>query len=259
MKKQMKKLIRKMGYDIHRAESPREGPESADERCARQFDAYAYYTRWQAPFPLFTPFAGHPDFMKAYDGIQSSTQVSPERCYILQAFLRHAVNLPGDVAECGVFKGGTALLAARTIQGSRKTLHLFDSFQGLSEATPGKDNYYKKGDFADTSEQAVRRLLADFSDNVEFHVGWIPETFRNLPERMYSFVHVDVDLFQPALDCCNYYYPRLVPGGAMVFDDYGFPACRGEKEAVDSFCAGTRDSVITLLTGQGLIIKTAVA
>ena len=118
------------------------------------------------------------------------------------------------------------------------------------------DNYYRSGTFGDTSGTAVRALLAEHREAVEFHPAWIPDTFKQLPERTYCFIHVDVDLFQPALDCCNYFFPRLVLGAVMLFDDYGFPGCRGEKEAVDSFCRGKCDAVITLPTGRGLIIKT---
>jgi O-methyltransferase len=66
---------------------------------------------------------------------------------------------------------------------------------------------------------------------------------------------VDVDLYEPALDCCRFVWPRLNSGGVILFDDYGFPACRGERTAVDEFFAEMDCPVVTLPTGQGLVIK----
>ena len=82
-----------------------------------------------------------------------------------------------------------------------------------------------------------------------------PETFDGLEAGRFSFVHVDVDLYQPTIDCCHFFYPRLVPGGMMVFDDYGFPACRGEKDAADEYFSDKAEKPFVLPTGQGIVIK----
>ena len=220
-----------------------------------------YYTQWCAPCPLFTPWAGHPDFQKVYEGIEPHTLVSPERCYTLASLARHSQHLDGDFAECGVFKGGTALLLCRVLQNSQltanpdKTLYLFDSFEGLPQENRSHDNEYSQGTFAIESVESVKNLLSDFRNCTDFRKGWIPDTFQGLDDRHYAFAHIDVDLYQSALDCCRYFYPRLVPGGVLIFDDYGFPAARGEKDAVDEFFADKPESPITLLTGQSLVIK----
>jgi O-methyltransferase len=205
-----------------------------------------YYTQWCAPCPLFTPWAGHPDFQKVYEGIEPHTLVSPERCYTLASLARHSLHLDGDFAECGVFKGGTALLLSRVLDNDRfvtgkaKTLYLFDSFEGFPKVT---------------TMYTGRGLLSDFRSFTDFRKGWIPDTFHGLDDNRYAFAHIDVDIYQSALDCCRYFYPRLVPGGVLIFDDYGFPAARDEKDAVDEFFADKPEYPITLLTGQSLVIK----
>ena len=220
-----------------------------------------YYTEWCAPCPLFTPWAGHPDFQKVYEGIEPHTLVSPERCYMLVSLARHSLHLAGDFAECGVYRGGTALLLSRVLDDDRfvtsqaKTLFLFDSFEGLPRKNRSHDNVYGEGTFAIDSVESVKSLLSSFRNFTDFRKGWIPDTFQGLDDRRYAFAHIDVDLYQSALDCCRYFYPRLVPGGVLVFDDYGFPAARGEKDAVDEFFADKPESPITLLTGQSLVIK----
>jgi len=69
-------------------------------------------------------------------------------------------------------------------------------------------------------------------------------------------VHVDVDLFEPTAARLEFFYPRLVSGGMIVCDDYGFTTCPGARKACDDFCAKTpQQTVIHLTTGQGIIMK----
>jgi len=213
-----------------------------------------YYTQWSAPCPVFTPWVGHPDFMKLYKGVAPYTVVSPDRCYMLASLARYAAHLDGDVAECGVYKGGTALLLCRILENGGKTLRLFDSFQGLPKVKSERDKWFHEGQYA-SSLDSVTQLLSDFRGMIDIRQGWIPQTFVGLENCRYAFAHVDVDLYQSALDCCLYFYRRLVPGGVLLFDEYGFPAARGEKDAVDEFFADKPESPVTLVTGQAMILK----
>src|SRR5262249_36185816 len=65
--------------------------------------------------PLFSPWEGEPEFERQYQAIRKHTLVSRDRCHVLWRTLQQALHLPGEVVECGVFRGGPALLAARTI------------------------------------------------------------------------------------------------------------------------------------------------
>lgn len=249
VKRLCKSLLGTLGYEI------RPLPRSIDTVAARTVKESEYYTRWSAPCPLFTPWAGHPEFIKIYEGVAKHTLVSADRCYILAGLGRYASSLPGVFAECGVYKGGTALLLARVLKGSAKTLYLFDSFKGLPPPNPAHDNFYGDGFFTDASADAVRELLTDYQGSIDIREGWIPDTFVGLEESRYAFVHIDVDLYQSALDCCHFFYPRVVPGGIVLFDEYALPAARGEKDAVDEFFADRPEAVITLPTGQAMVIK----
>ena len=84
--------------------------------------------------PLFSPWDGEPSFEKDYRLVKDHTLCSRDRCYILKMTLRQALISQGDVFECGVFRGGTALLEAIAVDASssgkvERRLHLFDSFQ----------------------------------------------------------------------------------------------------------------------------------
>jgi O-methyltransferase len=205
--------------------------------------------------PLFSPWEGLPEFQPYFDLVRPHTLVSPDRCWMLLHLMRHALALPGDFAEFGVFRGGTALLAAEVLReaGDPRAMHLFDSFAGMPETSTGEA--FSAGDFDRTSEQSVRALIAPAGVDAQFHVGFIPDTFPAANVSTLAFAHVDVDLYQSVLDCVEFAYPRLVPGGIMIFDDYGFPSCTRSREAADLAFADRREKPIYLPTGQALVIK----
>jgi O-methyltransferase len=205
--------------------------------------------------PLFSPWEGEAAFEPLFRLIQPHTLVSRDRCYLLWKTLRQAMHLPGVFLECGVFRGGTALLAAETMRacGDARPLHLFDSFEGMPATTPGIDRF-EKGDFHATSADQVKLLLKPYPF-AQVHVGFIPDTFAGLPIDRVAWAHVDVDIYRSVHDSIDYVYPRLVPGGFLIFDDYGFPSCSGARRAVDEAFADRPEVPLCLPTGQCLVIK----
>jgi O-methyltransferase len=253
-KRSVKSTLLLLGYQLVPVTGAAD--EDVDFRAAKKVKDSQYYSQYVRPCPLFSPWLGHPDFTKFFDGVEPYTLVPPERCYILLNLARNAVNLPGDFAECGVWKGGTALMLARVLNGrTEKTLYLFDSFDGLPEVDREKDSWFQKGQYSTGSVTVVEDLLRDFQRIVNIRRGWIPETFKGLENHRYAFVHIDVDIYQSNLDCCKYFYPRIVPGGMMLFDEYAFAAAAGEKQAVDEFFANKPEIPIVLVTGQALVLK----
>ena len=208
--------------------------------------------------PLFSPWKGHGEFAEYLELAQPHTLVSPDRLYVLFSLAQNAVQLHGDFWECGVYKGGTARMLAEFVRRKARRevkLHLFDTFAGMPETEIGMD-VHRKGDFADTSLDAVKQVVGN-EERVEFHPGWIPESFRGIPDRPIALAHVDVDIYRSVWDCCERIYPSLPVGGAMVFDDYGFPTCPGARKAVDEFFIGRPETPIILGTGQALAIRLA--
>lgn len=208
--------------------------------------------------PLYSPWEGDAAFEQVYRPIRSRTLVSRDRCYILWKTLQQAVHLQGDFIECGVFRGGTALLAAQTLRGHLKdgsALHLFDSFMGMPETTNGIDRF-QSGDFDGTSVEAVTHLLSPYPF-VRLHPGFIPDTFADSSIARIAWAHIDVDIYKSVQDCIDYVYPRLVGGGFLIFDDYGFPSCSSARRAVDEAFADRPEVPVCLPTGQCLVVKVA--
>lgn len=193
-----------------------------------------------------------PDFVPLREQVRRHTLVSEDRLALLHQLTIQARNVPGDLAEIGVYQGGTALLIAETLGNSSQQLHLFDTFCGMPASDPAID-LHRSGDFADTSLETVSALLNDHG-NAHLYPGLFPDTLpRDWVTKVFSLVHVDVDIYASALACCHFFHPRLSPGGAMIFDDYGFPSCPGVRQAVDEYCRQYRLQVLYLPTGQALI------
>ena len=145
-----------------------------------------------------------------------------------------ARSLAGSVAEIGVYKGGTAKILAESLP--LKSIHLFDTFAGMPETNPEFD-IHEPGDFKDTSLESVQTLLSH-CDNVEFWPGKFPDSTVGLSDSKFCLVHVDVDIYESTKAAIEFFWPKLVEGGIMVFDDYNAPRCPGTNKAVDEYFAG---------------------
>lgn len=192
-------------------------------------------------------------FITILQQISDYTLVDKVRCFMIYQFAKQIVNVPGDVAEIGVYKGGTARLLSKALDSTNKVIHLFDTFSGMPPTDPMKD-LHKERDFNDTSIDAVKSYLYD-CNNVNFHVGVFPYTVAGLENNIFSLVHIDVDIYKSVLDCLTFFYPKLQVGGIMVIDDYGFLSCPGVKIAVDEFFLDKIEHPCYLPTGQCIIIR----
>lgn len=179
------------------------------------------------------------------------TLVDRTRCYMLYQMARQTAQMAGEVAEVGVYKGGTARLLALTLP--HKTVHLFDTFAGMP-ATNSDFDKHLAGEFSDTSLSIVQEGLKDCR-NVRFYQGLFPATSGPIEQSKFSLVHVDADIYDSVRACCEFFYPRLENDAVMLFDDYGFPTCPGARKAVDEFFFDKPDVPFYLPTGQCLVVR----
>jgi O-methyltransferase len=92
---------------------------------------------------------------------------------------------------------------------------------------------------------------------VSFHPGFFPSTAVPFEATSFCMAHIDVDIHGSVLDCCSFFYPRTVPGGILVFDDYGFRSCPGARQAVDEFFKTRPARLLWLPTGQAVVVRSA--
>jgi O-methyltransferase len=72
-------------------------------------------------------------------------------------------------------------------------------------------------------------------NNVELAVGFFSQTLSFYAQRQFSFVHLDCDIYGSYKECLEFFYPRLCPGGIILFDEYNDPPWPGCSKAIDEF------------------------
>jgi O-methyltransferase len=193
-------------------------------------------------------------FAEALSKFGEGASFNKERRVMIVQLMRLTDAIPGDTAECGVFIGmGSYLICAANSVKDRHH-HIFDSFEGLSQPGEKDGHIWQKGDMS-RSEEVVRLNLAQFQKGFSTYKGWIPDRFHEVADLRFSFVHIDVDLYQPTLDSISFFYDRMNPGGVILCDDYGHLSCPGVSDAVNEFLSDKREKMISLSAGGGFMIK----
>lgn len=144
------------------------------------------------------------------------------------------MEIPGSLAELGVYKGDTAWKLNLFLPHRR--LYLFDTFQGFAETDIAEEKARSlsragAGDFSDTSEEAVISRLP-FPDQAVIRKGFFPDTASGLEHEAFALVSLDADLYAPTLAGLEFFYPRLSPGGAIILHDWDSRRFPGAGEAV---------------------------
>ena len=167
----------------------------------------------------------------------------------IYASAKRTARVPGDIAELGVFRGGSARLICE-VKGDR-ALHLFDTFAGLP-SSGDSDTRFQGGSFA-SSLDPVRSYLNHFP-NVHFHVGLFPASAAGLDDLRFSFVHLDADLYASTLAGIQWFYPRLNRGGILISHDY-YGSADGAGKALHEYLADKPECFLELSGTQVAIVK----
>jgi len=167
---------------------------------------------------------------------------------IILGLLDRTRDVPGDVAECGVFKGASLSAIALYLRENRLAKHVYglDSFRGFDgsvqidiELGGAEDGEKRVGGFGGASLAEVTAKLAGLCllDTITLVPGYFADTLETLPSTSFSFVHLDCDIYGSYKQTLQYFYPRMSPGGIILFDEYNDPPWPGCNLAVDEFLA----------------------
>lgn len=188
------------------------------------------------------------------------TRLDYNRLFVLWQAVNNIYQLGHEAAEIGSYKGGSARFIASALaqKDQYPLIHVFDTFAGHPDfITPALDGPHLKGDFSDTSYEAVKEYLSAFR-NIRIHQGAFEDTCTEVKDATFSLVHIDVDIYRSTVNCLEFFWPRLCDGGIIIVDDYGFVTCQGAKQAVDTFVARVSPCQIWYMqTGQFIIQKSS--
>ena len=215
------------------------------------------------------------------DEVRPFTMTSPERLWSLIEAVRYIVEvkIPGDFAECGVWRGGSVLAMARKLAnvGERdRRIWLYDTFEGMTppseadvEASTGLSAellmaqtqvgdgnnvwaYATRGDV-----EANLRLSGYPTERFTLVEGDISETLQHSVPEQLALLRLDTDWYESTRVGLEVLYPRLVEGGVCILDDYGH--WQGARKAVDEYFAahGTRPLMLPIDYSGRIFIKPA--
>ncbi len=190
--------------------------------------------------------------------IKPYTMTTPERIRSLIHAVRylHEHNIPGDIVECGVWRGGSMIATAKTLQevgGANRHLWLYDTFEGMTapsehdvsnKGTKASDKFEKRKRNDDSSDwcfASLEEVQANLNatgypkDKLRYVKGKVEDTLPAQAPDKIALLRLDTDWYESTLHELETLFDRIVPGGILIIDDYG--DWSGAKKAVDEFLA----------------------
>jgi O-methyltransferase len=196
-----------------------------------------------------TLLPGYPDFspeiVATIAVVKGFTLTSPERIAGLCEAVKYILvnNIPGDIVECGVWKGGSMMAVARTLlqlKDNSRHLYLFDTFEGMTTPTNVDVDIMgmspKQYPELQISIDYVRQSLSlvGYDDNkIHFVKGRVEETLPEQAPDIISLLRLDTDWYESTRHEMEHLFPRLSVGGVIIIDDYGH--WQGARQAVDEY------------------------
>lgn len=231
----------------------------------------------QAGRPARPPRAGLPaDYDTAaknvIERVRPRTMTQPEKLFGLILATRYVVanEIPGDIVECGVWRGGSMQAAALALLGCAdvtRDLHLYDTFEGM---TPPQDvdrrlDGRTAAELLETNSRDsrvwgvatlddVKAGMAEIgypSERIHFHPGPVEETIPGAAPDSVAILRLDTDWYASTLHELEHLYHRLSPGGVLIIDDYGW--WEGSRKATDEFLDRIGERLLLLPIADGRI------
>ena len=201
------------------------------------------------------PHYGCPDrkeFSRNLKKIRTETDLLLEdiEAYHIYMAVRSTEKVEGDIAEVGVYRGGSAKIICAA-KGDRH-LHLFDTFEGLPKVDEVDAVWpFYEGKFA-ASFDDVRKYF-ETESNVFFYKGVFPATSGPVRNRCFSLVNLDVDTYESTKQCLHFFYSRMSPGGIIISHDY--LTAPGVQKAFLEFFSDKPEPVIETAGSQCFVVK----
>jgi hypothetical protein len=217
-------------------------------------------------------FLAEPRFRAAFNDVRGSHQYDqyngPDsivwRLNTLCWAARSGLRAGGDFVECGVFKGDMAWVVTHALGVENVPGYwLYDSFEGFSPAYSCSEDFPDNPGFFDFANRVYSETgLFEYVENrfsafpnIRVIKGFLPEAFeKGCPETI-GFLHMDLNSPRAEIAALERLFDKVLPGGVIVFDDYGWKVFRKQKDAEDEFMRARGYHILELPTGQGLVVK----
>ena len=191
-------------------------------------------------------------FLVLYKKVKDYTLVPVERCFVLYQTVQYIIknNIEGDFVECGVWKGGSSMLMAYTLQDagiSNRKIYLYDTFEGMTKPGemdgPEEKDQWEQGKVTDTLNNMcyspIEEAKANMdktgypAENIIIVKGRVEDTIPRTISSKISLLRLDTDWYESTKHELVHLFPLLEKNGVLIVDDYG--AWQGARKATDEY------------------------
>lgn len=207
-------------------------------------------------------FLKDPDFIRGYDALlkQEPGTNTRWRAHVTQWAGFYASKLEGDFVETGVNKAAFSSSLIEYINFKEmkdRNFYLFDTYEGLVKSLIRENEQAAfKHDYGNTYDFVVN-TFKEYS-NVIVVKGVVPDSLSTVKIEKVAYLSVDMNCAQPERDTLEFFWTKLVPGGIIVLDDYIFSGRNLQQEYADDFANSKGVKILSMPTGQGIIIKNCI-
>jgi len=166
----------------------------------------------------------------------------------IRGIAERALDVEGDFVECGSYLGVSSKVLAEVC---KTHLHLFDSWEGVSELAVVDNPIYKTLNW-NTDIENIKNNLSEFS-NISFYKGWFPKKFIEIENKKISLLHLDCSLYEPTKISLEYMWDKMSVGGYVICNTHE-GISTGPEAATRDFFKNKRE-LITLPLGILVAIK----
>jgi len=164
----------------------------------------------------------------------------------------HGLALAGDFVECGTYRGYSAsvIMKYTGLERTGKSFFLYDLF----DPAGGPGEGHRMPEHGPELYATVKQRFAAY-EMVQVVKGRVPDSFAQACPEKIALLHIDMNNADAEIAALDHLFERVVPGGLVVFDDYGYSCYRAQHDAENAFAQTRGYQILELPTGQGLLIK----
>lgn len=204
-------------------------------------------------------FMHDPRFISAYEAVKRTDFMGylgsydiRWRIHVICWAAEQALKLEGDFVDCGTGFGFfvSSIYSYVNFANSNKAYYALDSFCGINPNYSKNNTFSRYGDWYEKYCEHHQN-----KKNIQIIRGYMPDTLNQIKVEKISFLSIDLNSAAPEILCMQHLWEKVVKGGIIIFDDYGFPGCIEQRNAHNSFALQKSHEILSLPTGQGLLIK----
>lgn len=212
------------------------------------------------------------DYREIIRAVRPYTMTSNDKLHALITATKyiHDYKIPGAIVECGVWRGGSMHAVARTLNAQddhSRELFLFDTFEGMTEPTDKDERHDGRtaANLLETSERnaavwaqaSLEDVQSGFAgvpypaERIHYVQGPVEKTVPDQAPEHIALLRLDTDWYESTKHEFDHLYPRLVSGGVLLIDDYGW--WKGSRTATQEFLAETGERLMLIRMASGRV------